>query len=162
MKTRITFKWVSHVLRGMVICTSAVSRVAASVLPMGHASDDAVNLAQWNAVSAELNAPRAALSLLPPELQDIVETADLEADLRQPVVLSYSLAQPEHVDALDAFWVEIIVRHGDSVRMAEFVSLRTTLGTEQGTRDGVFLDWYLWDASASGDCDGGAGGDRLA
>lgn len=159
MSRKGKFRWISHIFRGGVLTISAVSRVAASVLPAGTANVDNANLEHWNTLRSELSTPEAAQTVLPPEVQDVVETADLDGNLREPVVLSYSLAQPEHFDALDSYWVEKIVRSGDSHRMAEFVTLRSSLDLNQASEAGVFMDWYLWEASGGGGgCDDDAAG----
>jgi hypothetical protein len=158
MKQRKKFKWVAHIFRGIVVGASVVSRVAASVMPVGIANQDAVNLERWNALREELKKPEASQTL-PADVIDVVETADLEIGLRQAVFLSYSLAGPEDVGALDAYWVETIVRRGDSDLISQFVSMRSTLNLDHVDGESGFLDWYLWDAqSGSGDCDGSATG----
>ena len=132
-------------LKSVVAGSVVVSRTFAAPVPVAPNHVGMVN--DWRAVGQQMGQVPAGLVPLNESIVDMIASADLEKDLSDVVMASYSMVDPIELRSLDAHWAAILTSLGSASLVAEFLNLRSGLGNTvsmSGEADAV-----LWLASRS-------------
>ena len=144
-------------LGGVLPFVPGSADAAAIQMPQRH--DQQAAMTKWSRMRDGLRAVPGTRQISP-ELQDVLRSTDLTTGLEEAVALSYAIAGPGEVDALDEIWLETLVANGDSRLISTFLVTRARVQNTLPQNSGEYLDRWLWEAQAGGGCDGPGGGPR--
>lgn len=126
---------VKRILAGTVIGTLVVSRTLGAIVP-GWSFDENAAGVNWADIRENLESPNPNPSMNA-DLVDIVVGVDFGSEWEDAVRMSYRIASREDVKWLDGLWLDMLIAHGDSALLAQFLALRGGLAVDEG---GAFDD----------------------
>ncbi len=138
---------------GAIFPSLSATPTKAAVLPPA-TSQQMELLKRWSSIREGISGAQPLVQLNP-NLKDVVLSAPLDAGLQNHVRHSYALAQPEEIESLDEFWLELLVAHGDSTLISVFLSTRSQISTSAPLDGDAYLEHWLWKVMGGGNCDGG-------
>lgn len=138
---------VKSVVAGSVVFT----RVFGAPAPMNPDHVGLVN--DWRIVGKHMGEKPTDLPPLSDHLIDMIASSDLENDLSEIVLASYSMINTGLVSSLDAHWAAVLTAEGNAPLVVEFLNLRSgisTAGVSSGEDDG--LVWLAKKDNDGGNC----------
>jgi hypothetical protein len=141
----------------LVVGSTIVSSAVASVVQVAPRQDNLIN--DWRSVGQDVSGRAGPSQQVSEFIVDMIDTANLSADLEATVRATYGMITPGYVSALDSYWISVLTSRGDAAMIAAYVNLRSGLGDR-----GAFYessDSMVWLAAAGGTpgkpdgCDGG-------
>jgi hypothetical protein len=139
---------VKSVVAGSLVVTRVFGGPAA--INPGHAG--LVN--DWRILGQQMGEKPTDLPPLSDHLIDMIESADLENNLSEIVLASYSMVDADLFSSLDAHWAAVLTSAGNAPLVVEFLNLRygiSAAGVPIGEADN--LVWL--EKVSGGDCDDG-------
>ncbi len=142
------------VVKSVVAGSIVVSRVFGAPAPVTPTHVGLVD--DWRVVGQQMGKKPTDLPPLDRSLVDMIASADLENDLSEIVLATYSMVDADHIRSLDAHWAAVLTAAANAPLVVEFLNLRSginTAGVSYGDTDG--LVWLAnHNANHGGGCDG--------
>lgn len=127
-----------------------------SALPIAP-KDDALD--GWLETRREIEKAQAETTLSEP-IERLLARLKSTSDYRSIMAMSYAVALPEEMSALDAFWTKYLSDRSDNAGFAELMRVRSrALGNGALDRQSYLENWlYLANSDPYDGCGGGTGG----
>lgn len=121
----------------------AATKASATVLYPWLAAPPKDQSQVWEAVRGQVSRP-APRQELDAKLVELVKRTDFTTHFEQTVILSYSMIAASQVDQLDKLWLDVMMLRTDSVRIAQFMKLRSGIQGEAVQDREYYLEHWLW------------------
>ena len=136
----------------VAILVSATSSGNAAVYVQVNPTDDI-----WRDVRRELEQSRLPQGIAP-ALAQVLGRLETGSDYRLIMKLSYSIAKPGDVKALDEFWTRYLTARRENAGFVTMLQMRDRVKGAQAMDRQSYLENWLYLAAGNGyDCGGGSG-----
>ena len=140
------------VIKSVVAGSVVVTRVFGAPAPVTPTHVGLVD--DWRVLGQQMGEKPSDLPPLNESLIDMIASADLEDDLSEIVMATYTMVDPNQFRSLDAHWAAVLTASGNAPLVADFLNLRATISTPNIVANEV--DDLVWLAKKKGGncCDG--------
>jgi hypothetical protein len=113
------------VIKSVVAGSVVVTRVFGAAAPMNPDHVGLVN--DWRIVGQQMGQKPTDLPPLSDHLIDMIASTDLENDLSEIVLATYSMVDADLVRSLDAHWAAVLTAEGNAPLVVEFLNIRSDI-----------------------------------
>ena len=115
------------VIKSVVAGSVVVTRVFGAPAPVTPTHVGLVD--DWRVLGQQMGEKPSDLPPLNESLIDMIASADLEDDLSEIVMATYTMVDPNQFRSLDAHWAAVLTASGNAPLVADFLNLRATISS---------------------------------